>query len=248
MGPSLFGGVAMLAGWLGLRLVVSAVLDGNVARAAGVVAAALLAVLSRRYLLAVLATNLTDPLWSRYSRRGLVTGSLFGALVLFGSAQVHPVAPFAVVVAGWVPVVLTAGFPTSGRADRVAGTLTVDGTGIPPDSVRTVRAVTIDTVAVCWLSYTRGVPTAPRLVLVPSDYLDTVSTLLGTGAAASNRDHSTLGRPERLVAGLFGFGLVAAGPVLWVLLPAGDGQVVALYAGATFGLLGVVLLRYAYTA
>lgn len=84
VGPSIFGGVGILVGGLLLWLVVSALLDGNFARAVGFVALAVLALFSRRYLPALLDTNLTDPLWNRYSRRGLVIGSVFGALVLLG--------------------------------------------------------------------------------------------------------------------------------------------------------------------
>lgn len=248
VGPSIFGGVAILAGGLLLWLVLSAVLDGNPARAVGYVALGVLPLLARRYLPALLATNLGDPLRNRYSRQGIVIGSVFGAVVLLGSAQLHPIAPFAVFIASWVPVVLTAAFPTSGRADRTAGSLVVDDTEVPLDAINAFRAVSIGTFAVCWLSYTRGVPTAPRIVLLPSSRLDVVSSVLETNSGASKRGRSTLGRTERLTAVLFGVGMIALGPVLWLLLPPGNGQVVALYAGAMFGLFGVILLWYAYSA
>lgn len=247
VGPSIFGGVAILAGGLLLWLVVSALLDGNLAQAVGFVALAVLALLSRRYLPALLDTNLTGPLWNRYSQRGILAGSVFGALVLLGSTQLHPVAPFAVFIASWVPVVLTAEFPTSGYVDRAVGTLVIDDTKVPLDAVSAFRAGSIGTVTVCWLSYTRGVPTAPRIIILPSSYLDAVSNLIETDPDASKQERSTINRTERLVAGLFGLGLVALGPVLWLILPPGDGQVVALYAGTMFGLFGMVLLWYAYS-
>jgi len=80
VGPSIFGGIGILAGGLLLWLVVSAVLDGDPARAVGIVVVAVPALLSRRYILALLGTNLTDPFWNRYSRRGLVIGSVCEAL------------------------------------------------------------------------------------------------------------------------------------------------------------------------
>jgi hypothetical protein len=246
--PSVFGGVAILAGGLLLWLVVSAVLDGDLARAVGVVAFAVLALLSRRYLPALLETNLTDPFWNRYSRRGLVIGSVCGALVLLGSAQLHPTAPFVVFIASWLPLVLTAAFPTSGHADPAAGTLVVDDTEVPLDAVSEFRAVSVGTFAVCWLSYTRGVPTAPRIILLPPNYVDVVAELIETGTDSSTRGRSTIDRTERLIAGLFGLGMVALGPILWLLLPPGEGQVVALYAGAMFGLFGMMLLWYTYSA
>jgi hypothetical protein len=130
-GPSIFGGIGVLAGGLLLWLVVSAVLDGDPVQAVGIVVVAVLALCSRRYILALLGTNLTDPFWNRYSRHGLVIGSVCGALILLGSAQLHPTAPFVVFVATWAPVVITAAFPTSGHADLAVGTLVVDETEIP---------------------------------------------------------------------------------------------------------------------
>lgn len=246
--PSIFGGVALLAGGLLLWLVVSAVLDGDLARAVGVVAFAVLALLSRRYLPALLETNLANPFWNRYSRRGLVIGSVCGALILLGSAQLHPTAPFVVFIASWVPLVLTAAFPTSGHAEPAVGTLAIDDTEVPLEAASGFRMVSVGTFAVCWLSYTRGVPTASRLIFLPSNYVDVVTDLIDTGTESSKREHSTITRPERLVAGLFGLGMVALGPILWLILPPGDGQAVALYAGAMFGLFGMLLLWYAYSA
>lgn len=246
--PSIFGGIALLAGGLLLWLVVSAVLDGDPARAAWSVAIVVLALLSHRYILAVLDTDITDPFWNRYSRRGLVIGSVCGALVLLGSTQVHPAAPFAVFIASWVPLVITAAFPTSGHADLAAGALVVDDSEVPLTAVNGFRAVSVGTVAVCWLSYTRGVPSASRFILLPATYLDVVSELVDTESDSSNQGRSTIGRTERLVAGLFGFGMVALGPILRLILPPGDGQAIALYAGVMFGLFGILLLWYAYSA
>lgn len=246
--PCIFGGVAILAGGLLLWLVVPALLDGDLAQAVRFVALAVLALLARRYLPALLDTNLTASLSERYSRGGLAIGSIIGAIILLGSAQLHPMAPFVVFIASWVPVILTAWFPTSGRADRTVDTLVVDDTEVPLDAVSAFRAVSIDTFAVCWLSYTRGVPTAPRIVFLPSRHLSVVSELLEMNQDASKREHLTINRTERLIAALFGFGMVALGPVLWMILPPGNGQFVALYAGAMFGLFGMMLLWYAYSA
>jgi Na+/melibiose symporter-like transporter len=62
------------------------------------------------------------------------------------------------------------------------------------------------------------------------------------------REPLTINRSERIIASLFGLGMISIGPVLWILLPPGDGQLVALYAGAMFGLFGIVLLWWAYSA
>ena len=248
VGPSIFGGIAILAGGLLLWLVVSALLDGDLAQAVGYVVFAVLALFARRYLPVLVATDLADPLWNRYSQRGLIVGSVGGALVLLISAQLHPLGPFAVFIASWVPVILTAGFPTSGRVDRTRGTLVVDDTEVPLGAVSAFRTLSIGAFTVCWLSYTRGVPTAPRIITLPSGHLDVVSVLIETAPDTSKRERSSIDRTERLIFALFGLGMVALGPVLWLLLPPGDGQVVALYAGAMFGLFGAILLWYAYNA
>lgn len=247
VGPSIFGGIAILAVGLLLYLVGSALLDGDFARAIAVVVFTILALFARRYFPVVLATNLIDPLWTRYSFGGFVVGSVFGALVLLGSAQLHPMAPFAVFIASWVPVILTAGFPTSGYVDRPGKTLVVDDTEVPLDAVNAFRTVSVEAFAVCWLSYTRGVPTAPRIILLPSEYLDVVSNLLEEDPEISSRERSTTDRTERFIIGLFGLGMMAFGPALWLLLPPGDGQIVALYGGAMFGFFGLILLWFAYS-
>lgn len=157
-------------------------------------------------------------------------------------------APFAVFIASWVPVILTAAFPTSGRVDRTLGTLVVDEKEVPIGAVSAFRTLSVDTFTVCWLSYTRGVPTAPRIIKRPSNYLDAVSDLIEAEPDTSKRERSPIDRTERLIFALFGVGMVALGPVLWLILPPGDGQVVALYAGAMFGLFGMLLLWHAYSA
>jgi len=246
--PSILGGVVMLVGAFLTWLLLQAVLTGDFARMVGLVVIALLGLLTRRYLPALLTTNVTDPFRRRYSRRGLAVGSVLGAIILYGSVRLHPNAPFVVFVASWIPLVLTAGFPTSGRADLETETLVVDGTEVPLDGVRRFRAAPVGTFVVCWLSYSRGMSSAPRVIVVPSETFESVSQLIGRASESTEPEPSTINRPERIIASLFGLGMVTIGPVLWILLPPGDGQLVALYAGAMFGLFGIVLLWYAYSA
>jgi hypothetical protein len=92
------------------------------------------------------------------------------------------------------------------------------------------------------------VPTSPRIIVVPTEHTKTIDTLLDSTASVSDHGRSTIARSERFIAGLFGLGLLAVGPVLWLVLPPGDGQAVAMYAGAMFGLFGAMLLWYAYSA
>jgi hypothetical protein len=69
---------------------------------------------------------------------------------------------------------------------------------------------------------------------------------------ATAHDPETTGRRAstavRVVAGLFGVGFLAAGPALWLVLPPGDGRVVALYGAAVCGLFGAVFGWYALVA
>jgi hypothetical protein len=246
--PSILGGVVVLSGALLVWLLFQAVLTGNFARVIGLVVISLLGLLTRRYLPALLTTNIVDPFRERYSRRGLVVGSVLGAIVLLGSTRLHPDAPFVVFVASWVPLVLTAGFPMSGHVDPETETLVVDGTEVPVDAVQGFRRVRIGAFVICWLSYLRGSPSAPRIIVLPSGSFESVSQLVDRASGSAEREPSTIDRTERVVASLFGLGMVAIGPVLWIILPPGDGQLVALYAGALFGLFGIVLLWYAYSA
>lgn len=246
--PSILGGVVVLAGALLVWLLFQAVLAGDFARVIGLVVISLLGLLTRRYLPALLTTNIADPFQERYSRRGLVVGSVLGAIVLLGSTRLHPDAPFVVFVASWVPLVLTAGFPTSGHMDPETETLVVDGTEVPVDAVQGFRGARIGAFVICWLSYSRGRPSAPRVIVIPSAPFESVSQLIDCVSNSTEREPSTINRPERIIASLFGLGMVAIGPVLWILLPPGDGQLVALYAGAMFGLFGIVLLWWGYSA
>jgi len=246
--PSVLGGVIVLGCGLVVWLVASAVWDGDFGRAIGLLVVAVLALLSRRYLLALLEMDVSASFFERFSRRGLLVGSRLGAVTLLGSTQVHPSGPFAVFIGSCIPLVLTAAFPTSGHADLAATTLVVDETEVPLEAVRTFRTMSMGTFAVCWLSYTRGAPTAPRIVVLPSDYVDAVANLLDTVPEPSNEERPTIDRAERVVACLFGLGMIAIGPLLWLVLPPGDAQVIAVYAGALFGLFGVLLLWYAYSA
>lgn len=246
--PSILGGVTMLVFGLVAWLVASAIQAGDFAQAAGILLVALLAILSRRYLPALLGTTSTALFFKRYSLRGLIAGSVLGALVLLGSTRLHPDAPFAVFIASWAPLVLTAAFPTNGHADVETRTLVVDGTEVPLEAISQFRTVSHGAFTMYWISYSRGAPTAPRIIFVPTEHTEMIADLVDATSSDSNKERSTIGRSERLISGLFGIGLIAMGPVLWLVLPPGDGQAVALYAGVMFGLFGMMLLWYAYSA
>ncbi|WP_248897522.1 hypothetical protein [Haloplanus halobius] len=246
--PCLLGGVAVLAlalvGWL----VADALWTGHTARALGVAMVAILGLLIQRYVPALLATAVGETLRERYAPRWLAVGSVLSAAVLLGSARLHPGAPIALFVASWVPTVVAAHFPTAGHADPETGTLVVDGTEIPLGAVRGHRTITVGPFAVCWLSYRRGAPTAPRLVVVPADRASMVADLVDRPASSAADEREPLRPLERLIVLAFGLGLLAIGPVLWIVLPPGDGRLIALYAGVMFGLFGGLVVWYGYTS
>jgi hypothetical protein len=132
--------------------------------------------------------------------------------------------------------------------DPETETLVVDGTEVPVDAVQGFRTARIGTFVICWLSYSRGMPSTPRVIVVPSEVFEPVRQLIDRVSESAKREPSKIDRSERIIASLFGLGMISIGPVLWILLPPGDGQLVALYAGAMFGLVGIVLLWWAYSA
>lgn len=246
--PSVIGGVALLAVGLLAVLVGAALLSGHIATAVGLVVFAALSLLSRRFLPALLTTGVAAPLRERYTRTGLALGSVLGAAVLLGSARVHPDGPFVLFVASCVPLVLTAGFPTTGRASPDGETVVVDGTELPLEALDGYRVLQAGGVVVCWLSYPRGAPSAPRVVAVPVDAFESLAPVLERASSAKTQEASRIGRPQRTAAATLGVALLAVGPVLWVVLPGGGGRLLALYAGLLFGLLGGLLLWYAKEA
>lgn len=244
--PAAFGGVALLAALLLGSVALAAANADEFGRAVGAVAVGVVALFAQRWFLpAVAATDLLDPLLARYSRRGAALASVAGAAVLYASSLLHPFAPFAAFVASWVPFALVAGFPTEGRWDPDEGTLVVDGDRVPLESVTAHRALPLGGVALHWVSYVRGVPTAPRTLVVPRGEVDRVRSLLDEGAAERS-DASAAGTAQRRILVAFGAGFLAVGPALWVVLPS-EGALVALYAGALFGTFGAVFLWYAWT-
>ena len=138
-----------------------------------------------------------------------------------------------------------AGFPTEGRADPDEGVLVVDGDRLPLEAVRSHRTFLLGRFALCWVSYERGVPRAPRTLVVSRGSLDRVRSLLDEGIGEDS-DAPTLEPVQRWILISFGVGCLAVGPALWALL-SGDGVAVALYAGALFGVFGLLFLWYAAT-
>ena len=246
--PGVLGGTVLLAGAAFGGAVFAAVRAGAVGRAVSLVALVVVAVLAHRWFLpAVARTDLLESLLTRYSRRGVGLASVAGAVGLYASFLVHPLAPFVAFAASWLPFALVAEFPTEGRANPSEGSLVVDGDRVPLASVESYRALPLREFVLCWVSYSRGVPSAPRTLILPRESFDRVRSLLDDAVREDADGASTIGAAQRRVLAAFGVGFVAVGPALWVLLP-GEGALLALYAGALFGVFGAVFLWYAATA
>ena len=246
--PSVLGGVVVLVGLLFSRLFLDALLNGNAGQAASYLAFGVLAIFIRRWFVpALLETNLFEPLQSQFSKLGLVLGSICGAFILYASLRLHPFAPFLVFIGSWIPLIITSGFPLEGYVKVDEELFVSKNTEIPLQAVRNYRTFSIGSLVLCWLSYARGVPRAPRTVSVPRDDFTVVQTLLEEATGQESQGDSVIGKPQRWILIVFGIGQLAIGPILWFLLSDG-GKLVAVYAGAMFGMIGALMLWYAITA
>lgn len=246
--PSVLGGVVVLVVLLFSQLLLDALLDGNVGQAVLYLGFGVLAILIRRWFIPALTeTSLYEPLRKQFSKLGLVFGSVCGALILYLSLRLHPFAPFIVFIGSWIPLSITAEFPIEGYAKLNEKLFVAKNTEIPLQSVQNYRTFSAGTLTFCWLSYARGVPKAPRMVIVPREDFVVAQTLLEDAIGQSALGGSTIGKPQRWILIIFGIGQLAIGPILWFLLSEG-GKLVAVYAGATFGMTGVIMLWYAKTA
>lgn len=182
------------------------------------------------------------------SRRALAAAVVVGAGAAATIQQVDPSAVVLLVASGFGWLVLGTGLRTEGEVRD--GTLHADRREVSLSALAGVRHLRTGPRVWLWLSYEPGTvgATAPRLLSVPvAAYADVEAAFeWGIGAdaevEASGRQASTA---VRVVAVGFGLAFLAAGPVLWLALPAGEGAVVALYAGSLGGLFGLVFLWYA---
>ena len=177
--PSVLGGVVVLVVLLFSRLLLDALLDGNVGQAVLYLVFGVLAIPIRRWFVpALLETNLYEPLQKQFSKSGLVLGSVCGGLALYARLRLHPFAPFIVFIGSWIPLLITAEFPISGHVELTGKSFVAKNIEIPLQSVQHYRTFSAGVLVFCWLSYARGIPRAPRMVIVPRENLVVVRELL----------------------------------------------------------------------
>ncbi len=185
------------------------------------------------------------------SRWGVASGVLVGAgLALVGLRWTEFGVELIVagIVTGFACLSVGAGLRTEGVVDCEARELVYYGHTVPLDAVRRVRALRLGPFVLALLAYHRGRVSAstPRFVVLSSEAVAAVRASADESAAGSDAGERA-STAVRAVAAAFGVACLAAGPVLWLVLPP-EGRLFAGYLGA-FGLLfGVVFVRYALVA
>jgi hypothetical protein len=247
------GSLPVLGAALVAVLAVRALQAGNPGGALVVVAVAVLSVpLSRRYLLPVLLDPRVRDASLHPDARALHLRWLLGAAVAWGvvfvrAASVSPALPIALFAGALGLLVVAAGLRTEARVDPSSLTLRTGSRTTSLSGLRTVRSLRLGPLVLCWLSFERDTvsPRATRFLPVPSRVFPAVQTAFEDGVEATPDRGRAMPSAQRAVVLALGAALVAVGPALWVLLPqTGDARLVAAYAGALFGLLGVLALWY----
>jgi hypothetical protein len=223
---------ALVAGFgVGSGRVVFALAGSGATKRAGVRA------LSRRWIVVSVLGGAGIGIWSVLRVEG-------GFWLLVGS-----------VGTGLAALVVGAGLRSEGEVDHDARTVSYgDGSHvIPLDAVRRVRSVQVGRFVLAWCRYGSGVgPSTPRVLVCSEAGLAAIEAAATTPPDAPDTDGTegaSRGPPAvRAVAATLGLVCIIAGPILWVVLPAGGGHLLAGYLGL-FGLLfGALFLRYAVVA
>jgi hypothetical protein len=237
-------GGALAFGWTALRA-------GAYDRLLVLVLALALLLLTGRALLGIRAVGAPTDVSLR--RRPLLVAGGAWALVLAAVLRWRPLAAVALLAGAAGLWVVAAACRTRGRLDPAAGTLTYGGRTFPLAGLDGVRRVPLGPVSVYWLDFARGSVGGgvPRTVVVPRRVDDDVRAALDAAAVEWSDATATAGagRAERTVAATLGLGFLLAGPVAWVLLPAGgDATLVTGYLTLLGLPFAVLLLRYALVA
>lgn len=171
------------------------------------------------------------------SRRGLLAAStLCGGAMLLASLYSR-IAVVGVAVLSFAAGLLAMTLETDAEIDG-DGRLATQQTSVALSTLAGVRSVAVGGVTIYWLSYARGADSFrnPRVVAVPRERGAQVREVLETGVDAdANAD--PIGSAVRVVVALFGLGVLATGPALWLLIGDTGREAVVLVYAVTFSLL-----------
>lgn len=244
-------GVGMLLGAGALRLVWRTFRAGAYDRLVVILLVLALLPLTSRALIGIRAVD--TPTGSSLRRRPLLLAGGAWALVPAVTLQWRP-RGVAVLLAGAFGVwLVAAACRTRGRLDPAAGTLTYGSRTTPLDGLDGTRRIPLGSVTVYWLDFERGSVGSgvPRTLVVPRRVDDDVRAVLDRAAADEGGTAAAggAGTAERAVATTLGLGFLLAGPVAWLVLPAGADAALVVGYLALLGLpFTIVLLRYALVA
>lgn len=184
--------------------------------------------------------------WSPSWRGVLAASVLCGAALL--AASLHSRAAAIVVAATSVALGLLAmALYTEGSIDA-DGRLETQYAGVDLRTLSGVRSLDVLGVTVFWLAYARGADTLrnPRVIAVPRERAAEVRDRLDAGVDA-DPEADPIGRAERAVVALFGLGVLATAPALWLLLgDAENGPLPAVMVLSYTVLFGVPMFWYAW--
>jgi len=155
--------------------------------------------------------------WSPSWRGVLAASTLCGAAIL--AASMHSRAAAVVVAAASVAIGLLAMALYTDASIDADGRLETQYSGVELRTLSKIRSLDLLGVTAFWLSYARGADAFrnPRLIAVPPDRAAEVRERLDAGIDA-DPEADPIGRAERAIVALFGLGVLALGPALWLLL------------------------------
>ena len=191
-----------------------------------------------------LASELDLPL----RRRTLFVASAIGAAVLLVSVQFGFLAAVAVFLGGMAMLGVVSGLRSEGEIDPADLTLEYDARNVPLTAVKSVRSVTVGSLAFCWLSFERGGIGArsPRLIVLPVDAYRRARPVFERAIDSPSETGRTAPLAERVIFLAFGLGLLAIGPAFWVLTSANpDARLIVTYLGAMTGIFGLLFVWFA---
>jgi len=181
------------------------------------------------------------------SRLGLLTASALCAGAMLAASLHSRIAAGAVAVLSFAAGLLAMTLSTEATVD---GALALETQHSAADltTLSGVRSLDLGGATVFWLAYARGADgfRNPRVLAVPDERAAEVRARLDAGVAAEANADPT-GPAERIVVAVFGLGVLATGPTLWLLVgDAGADAVVLVYAVAFSLVFAGPMLWYAW--